>query len=76
MNLFKKGDIVKIDSGYADSYPNVANMFGRITFVRNNGICSVLFKNSYPYLWDFHYTKLSNPVLIRNRKIEIILNEA
>lgn len=76
MNLFKKGDIVKIGLGYVDSYPKFANMFGRITFVRNNEICSVVFKNSDPYLWDFHYTKLSNPVLIRNRKIEIILNEA
>lgn len=77
MNLFKKGDIVKIGSDYIDTYPKVANMFGRITSVRNNEICSVIFKStgSDPYLWDFHYTKLSNPVLIRKRKIELILND-
>ena len=75
MNLFKKGDIVKIGLDYVGTYPKVANKFGRISFIRNNEICSVVFKNNDPYIWNFHYTKLSNPILIRNRKIEIILNE-
>lgn len=74
MNFFKKGDIIKVGDKFTNDHPRLKGQFGRVIST-NGDLCSVLFKKSDPFLYDFHYTKLSNPKIIRKRKIELILND-
>jgi len=74
MNIFKRGDIVRIRDEYIKNHPNLSGLSGRISSV-NGEICTTIFKDRSPNFYDFHYTKLDNPKILRNRKIEIILND-